>query len=191
MQRKFLKNTQKIDDGAIVGFLDESSPQTTSNTQRFLSFGKPTILKNTTKLRANAFGFYALNGVSVIDFKEHSKKEDVCEFFREIRCNNPNDEIVLILDNFRSHRAKDSIQCANECNIKLLFLPPYSPDLNPIEFIWKSIKRVVSRTFIKDLEYMKQTILTTFLKYASRLSFADRWIEKFLNANNKLKMLGF
>jgi putative transposase len=148
-------------------------------------------LKNTTKLRANAFGFYALNGVSVIDFKEHSKKEDVCEFFREIRCNNPNDEIVLILDNFRSHRAKDSIQCANECNIKLLFLPPYSPDLNPIEFIWKSIKRVVSRTFIKDLEYMKQTILTTFLKYASRLSFADRWIEKFLNANNKLKMLGF
>ena len=43
------------------------------------------ICKNTTKLRANSFGFYALNGVSVIDFKDHSKKEDVCEFFREIR----------------------------------------------------------------------------------------------------------
>ena len=49
----------------------------------------PTIYKNTTKLRANTFGFYALNGNSVIDFKEHSKKEDVCEFLREVRSKNP------------------------------------------------------------------------------------------------------
>jgi hypothetical protein len=49
-----------------VGFLDESSPQTTANTQRLLSFGKPIIRKNTTKLKANSFGFYALNGVSII-----------------------------------------------------------------------------------------------------------------------------
>jgi putative transposase len=58
-----------------VGFLDETSPQTTSNTQRLLSFEKPIIYKNTTKYKANAFGFYPLNGVPVIDFKEHSRKE--------------------------------------------------------------------------------------------------------------------
>ena len=65
----------------IIGFFDESSPQTTANTQRMWSFRKPTIYKNTTKLKANSFGFYALNGNSVIDFKERSKKEYVCEFF--------------------------------------------------------------------------------------------------------------
>jgi putative transposase len=161
--------------------LDESSPQTTANTQRLLSFQKPVIYKNTTKYKANAFGFYALNGASVIDFKDHSKKEDVCEFFREIRSNNPERDIVLILDNFRSHRAKDSAKCAEECGIKLIFLPPYSPDLNPIEFIWKSIKRVISRSFIKDLEYMKLIISERFLDYSSRLSFAKSWIEKFLD----------
>jgi hypothetical protein len=37
---------------------------------------------------------------------------------------------------------------------------------------------------------MRQMILRTFLEYASLLSFADRWIEKFFNAKNKLKMLG-
>jgi hypothetical protein len=73
----------QIDDNTIVGFLDESSPQTTANTQRLLSFLKPKICKNTTKYKANAFGFYALNGASVIDFKEHSKKEDICDFFQE------------------------------------------------------------------------------------------------------------
>jgi transposase len=144
----------QIDENSIIGFLDETSPQTTSNTQRLLSFQKPIIYKNTTRYKANAFGFYAINGVSIIDFKDHSKKEDVCEFFREIRSHNPEGDIVLILDNFRSHRAKDSAKCAEECGIKLIFLPPYSPDLNPIEFIWKSIKRVISRSFIKDLEYM-------------------------------------
>lgn len=164
-----------------MGFLDESSPQTTANTQRLLSFQKPVVYKNTTKYKANAFGFYALNGTPVIDFKEHSKKEDVCDFFREIRFRNPEKEIVVILDNFRSHRAKDSVKCAQECGIKLIFLPPYSPDLNPIEFIWKSIKRVISHTFIRDLDHLREIILENFLNYASRLSFAERWIEKFLS----------
>ncbi|WP_172399459.1 hypothetical protein [Cuniculiplasma divulgatum] len=46
----------------IIGFFDESAPQTTSNTVRMWSFRKPVILKNTTKFRANTFGFYAFNG---------------------------------------------------------------------------------------------------------------------------------
>lgn len=171
----------QIDDNTIVGFLDESSPQTTANTQRLLSFLKPIIYKNTTKYKANAFGFYALNGASVIDFKEHSKKEDVCDFFRTIRLRNPAKEIVLILDNFRSHWAKDSLICAHECDIELVFLPSYSPDLNPIEFIWKSIKRIISHSFIKDLDQLRKIIAENFLIYASRLSFAQRWVEKFLN----------
>ncbi len=173
----------QIDGNTIIGFFDESSPQTTANTQRLLSFKKPVIYKNTTKYKANAFGFYALNGVPVIDFKDHSKKEDVCEFLREIRFHNPEKEIVLILDNFRSHRAKDSVKCAEECGIKLIFLPPYSPDLNPIEFIWKSIKRVISHSFIRNLEYMKKIISENFLDYASSLSFAESWIVKFLEGN--------
>jgi transposase len=170
----------KIEENTIIGFLDESSPQTTANTQRLLSFGKPVIYKNTTKYKANVFGFYALNGVPVIDFKDHSRKEDVCEFFRDIRLHNPEKDIVLVLDNFRSHHARDSVKCAEECGIALIFLPPYSPDLNPIEFIWKSIKRIISHSFIRDLEHMKKIIMENFLEYASSRSFAKGWIAKFL-----------
>jgi putative transposase len=83
-----------------VGFLDESSRKTTANTQGLLSFEKPVIYKNTTKYKANAFGFYPLNGVPVIDFKEYSRKEEVCDFFRNIRQCNPEKDIVLIHDNF-------------------------------------------------------------------------------------------
>jgi transposase len=167
-----------------VGFVDESSPQTTANTQRLLSFDKPIIYKNTTKLRSNTFGFYALNGTSVVDFKEHSKKEDVCDFLRSIRSANPDREIVIVLDNFRSHRAKETISCAIECNVQLAFLPPYSPDLNPIEFIWKSIKRVVSSSFIKDVKHMRDLIREYFMTFSSHLTYAKKWMEVFLKDRN-------
>jgi len=65
-------------DSDIIGFLDKSSPQTTSNTVRVRGFNKPRIAKNTTRIKANTFGFYSLNGSSLVDFQEDSKKEDVC-----------------------------------------------------------------------------------------------------------------
>ncbi|CAG1002500.1 MAG: transposase [Candidatus Methanoperedens nitroreducens] len=52
------------------------------------------------KQRRNSFGFYALNGKSVINFKEHSRKEDVCEFLTEIRAKNPIKNIILIFQKF-------------------------------------------------------------------------------------------
>lgn len=167
----------------IIGFMDETSPQTTANTQRLWSYGYPTLIKNTTKFRANTFGFYSINGCSVLEFHDHSKKEDVCEFLQTIRKMNPGADIVIILDNFRSHHANITRQYAEMNNLKLVYLPPYSPDLNPIEYIWKSIRRIISRTFIQDLDHLKQTILDAFKKFCCSLSFAASWIEKFLGNN--------
>ncbi|CAD7775169.1 hypothetical protein FHEFKHOI_01738 [Candidatus Methanoperedenaceae archaeon GB50] len=58
-------------------------------------------------MRANTFGFYAINGESVVDFKGDSKKESVCEFLEKIREKNLEKTIVIILDNFRSHRGQE------------------------------------------------------------------------------------
>ncbi|MGC8693966.1 MAG: transposase [Thermoplasmata archaeon] len=88
----------------------------------------------------NAFGFYSINGVNVIDFRDHSKIKDFQEFLLEIRERNGDKKIAVILDNFSTHKSKKVINYANSLNIDLIFLPPYSPDLNPIEFIWKRIK---------------------------------------------------
>lgn len=179
-----------MDDEVVIGFMDESSPQTTANTQRLWSFGKPVIYKNTSKMKANAFGCYMLNGTSVIDFKEHSKKEDVAEFLKAVRQKNPNKEIVILCDNFKSHTANLTKQCARDCDISLVFLPKYSPDLNPIEYIWKSIKRVISRSFIRDINHIRALIRESFLENASKLSFAGHWIERFLGGDNWYKKLG-
>jgi hypothetical protein len=105
-----------------------------------------------TPQKTNTFGFYALNGEYAVDFKEHSKKEDMCEFLYTMREKNPDKEIIL--DNFASHHAIKT----KEISIRLVFLPPYSPDLNSIEFIWKSIKRVISRVLIQNEGRLKSPI---------------------------------
>jgi len=69
-------------DKFIVGFLDECSPQTGANTVRRWAFEKPMVVKDTTKYKANTFGFYALGGVSVVDFLENSKKENFAVFYK-------------------------------------------------------------------------------------------------------------
>ncbi len=43
----------------------------------------------------------------------------------------------MILDGAGYHRAKDLKNKAKELDIKLYYLPPYSPNLNPIERLWK------------------------------------------------------
>jgi transposase len=169
-----------MDKNTVIGFLDETSPQTTANTQRLWSFGKPTILKNTSKFRANTFGFYAINGTSAIDFEPDSKKESVCDFLRKIWKANSGKKIVAVLDNFPSHKAEITRIQAKDFGIDLIYLPPYSPDLNPIEFIWKSIKREISCKFIHDAPHLKQLIREKFNKYSTNLSFASNWIDVFL-----------
>ena len=92
---------------------------------------------------------------------------------------------MIILDNFKSHHAKLTIETAKKLNIDLIFLPPYSPHLNPIEYIWKTIKREISPLFIKKQEQLQKLIEKHFKKRSQSLTYAKKWIKKFLNKNQK------
>ncbi|MEN4018852.1 MAG: transposase, partial [Methanobacterium sp.] len=69
---------------------------------------------------------------------------------------------------------------ARKLNINLVFLPPYSPDLNPIEFIWKTIKRELSPLFIETKTQIRKLIQKYFIHYSKSLSFSREWIKRFM-----------
>jgi len=173
----------------VIGFMDEFSPQTTANTQRVWSFEKKPIIKNTSKIRANTFGIFAINGNSIICFRENSKKEDVFEVIKQFREANPDKRLVLVLDNFSSHRSYMVRDYARANNISLVFLPPYSPDLNPIEQIWRAIKREISKVFVQDLSHLMAIIEEEFFDRVLRKSYFFGWAKKFLSRDYYFKML--
>ena len=87
----------------------------------------------------------------------------------------------MILDNFSAHRTENVAITAEIMDIELIFLPPYSPQLNPIEEIWKSIKRVISRTFVKDQDMMIETVKSNFIKLSKKKTFCENWMKVFVD----------
>jgi transposase len=69
---------------------------------------------------------------------------------------------VVILDNASFHKSFETIKLIESVWAKVLFLPPYSPDLNPIEQYWAVLKAYV-RKFNKSFDTFLQT-LDCFLK---------------------------
>jgi len=179
LMERFEAAVQDVPQNSVIGFLDEARPQTNDNRQRFWAFAKPTIRKNTTRYKANTFGFYPINGKEVVEFKERSKIPNVCEFLLDIKNRNPGRHAVIFLDNFQSHISKATKRFAKAHEITLVFLPIYSPHLNPIEMIWKSVRRRVSQVFAKSEWSFQETIRTAFHRLAKKDSFAAGWMEKF------------
>jgi len=180
-----LKEKGIKEEEIAIGFIDEARPQNTANTVKVWSFEKVRSIKNTTKFETNMIGFYAIRGNSVNKFLEDSKAPSIAEFMDNIKnSNNTYRAIVAIADGFRSHKSDLVRQKAKELGIYLVYLPPYSPELNPEQFIWKSIKRVLSLSFPSNLGEMKQIISSSWSEFSRSLSYAKYWIERFLSNNN-------
>ena len=54
---------------------------------------------------------------------------------------------VIIMDNASFHRKKQLNKLAEENGRQIIFLPPYSPELNPIEHFWNWLKKKVSELY--------------------------------------------
>ncbi len=52
---------------------------------------------------------------------------------------------VVIMDNLTSHKGPRVRQLIEECGCKLMYLPPYSPDFNPIEEAFSKIKNLIRK----------------------------------------------
>ncbi len=69
--------------------------------------------------------------------------------------------------------------------IYVVFLPTYSPDLNPIEFVWKSVKRLISEVSIESVENLKSFVKENALNLFKKSSYAKGWFKKFSSIFHK------
>jgi len=52
---------------------------------------------------------------------------------------------VLVMDNARIHHNEDLVTAVEDIGCRILYLPPYSPDLNPIETAFSALKSWLKR----------------------------------------------
>jgi len=72
-----------------------------------------------------------------------------------------NEGTTIILDNATFHKKSVLIDLAKRYNCEVLFLPPYSPDLNPIEFRWAWVKRKL-QDILHDFDSFDHALWTVF-----------------------------
>jgi transposase len=76
-------------------------------------------------------------------------------FLDQFSLQNEQELKVIVLDNGAFHKAK-TLKVPN--NIVLIFLPPYSPELNPAEKIWAKFKRQFTNQFFKTMEDLQEFV---------------------------------
>jgi len=63
---------------------------------------------------------------------------------------------VVIMDNLGSHRGRDVRRAIREAGARLLFLPKYSPDLNPIEQVFAKLKHLLRKAQARSYDALLQ-----------------------------------
>jgi transposase len=65
---------------------------------------------------------------------------EICELIRKVSLEYVGKPIFLVLDNARYQKCKIVMELAAELKVTLVYIPPYSPNLNLIERLWKHVK---------------------------------------------------
>jgi len=131
---------QGVDEPIL--FIDAMHPtQATKVSCGWIRKGHDKPIKTTgSRTRLNIVGAIDLNdiGSALVNRYEKVNGEIMQQFFESIKQKYPDkNQIHIILDGAGYHKSKDLIDKAEELKIKLHYLPPYSPNLNPIERLWK------------------------------------------------------
>jgi len=83
----------------------------------------------------------------------------VCELLEKIAALGLSTPITVVMDNARYQRCRLVLERARQLDLELLFLPPYSPNLNLIERLWRFVrKECLYSTYYERFEPFKQAI---------------------------------
>ncbi len=69
---------------------------------------------------------------------------------------------LVVLDNLSAHKDREAIQLIKSVGAAVRFLPPYSPDLNPIEKMWSKIKEFLRAAKARTAEALIAAIAKAF-----------------------------
>ncbi|MEO9310106.1 MAG: transposase [Nitrososphaera sp.] len=110
---------------------------------------------------------------------EKARSAEFISFLEYVREQNPVGKLWIVLDNARIHHARTVTERAAELEIEFVHLPPYSPDLNPIEFGCKDLKKELGSML--DFDQMVENVqeVAVQLFWHRKKSYSGYWDRRF------------
>ena len=163
-KRKEWKTFQKTIDPTKLIFLDESGV----NTGMTRIYGR--ALKNqrvvdsvpdTRFYRTTILSTVRLDGTIVPCVFEDSLNGDIFrEYIRQFLVPTLKPGDIVVMDNLSSHKVSGIVEMIEAVGAGVMFLPPYSPDYNPIELMWSKMKAVLRKLKVRTKDHLIDAIAT-------------------------------
>lgn len=112
------------------------------------------------RMRYNVLGAvdYATKKVLTVTNESYITATEVCEMLHKISDEYAGKIVHLVLDNARYQKCQPVHELAARLNISLEYIPPYSPNLNLIERLWKFVKGELRSKYYDNFAFFKQEI---------------------------------
>jgi len=179
MRRKDWHATQETVDAERLVFLDETGLKTDLTRLRGWAEGGNRLVeavpsgKWQTNTLVHAIALDGTRAAMVLDGPMNSESfTGFCQWLLAPALH-PGD--LVVMDNLSSHKSASAVEAIEAVGAEVVYLPPYSPDLNPIENIFSKIKQLIRglkpRSLKSIVEAVEQVLpkitlddlLTTFL----------------------------
>lgn len=171
-RKNWTENISDYDKEKLV-FLDESGVNTNMTRIYGRALGGARSVDKAplnTPLNTTILSSIRINGeTSYTTYSGGTTKDKFVEYLKNILIPALHDGDIIVMDNMRSHHVKEVSEIINNSkkHLTLLYLPPYSPDFNPIEMMWSKIKSVLRMIKIRNFSMLQNAIKTAFSKITS------------------------
>ena len=173
-----------------IFFMDSCHPtMTTKVSGGWIRKGEDkAIQQGASRTRVNVTGAIDLSTMQVVtEHPDTVNGETTVNFLKKLKDANPDaSKLHVILDQSGYHRSEAVRAFAGVSGIDLHYLPPYSPNLNPIERLWKVMnEHVRNNHFFKSAKEFREAISDFFEQTLSKIaqSLRDRINDNFQRIN--------
>ena len=117
------------------------------------------------------------NGINApMTYKGTMNSEFFKEYIKEILAPTLQKGDIVIMDNLSAHKVEGVVQPIIDVGAKVIYLPAYSPDLNPIEMAWSKMKSILRKEKARTAEALEKAIIKAINSFTA--SDIENWFKE-------------